>query len=434
MDQWQQPPEYGLVVSQADISEWWQVFEDPRLNELVNRGLSGNLDLDIARSRIREARAARGIETAARFPAMTAAGSAAKVKEGDQPTGELYATDFDAAWEIDIFGRVTRRIEASTADMQASIETLRSVQVSLVAELALNYTEVRSFQNRIRVAETNIDAQRKTLQIVTDRFDLQLANSLELEQAKSNLASSQSQLPPLKSSLQQAMNRIAVLTGEKPGVLNDFFHEASPMPTAPPEIAIGIPADLIRRRPDIRKAERELAAQSARVGIAKADLYPRFTFNGILQFSTTSASSLFDSMSRLLTIGPAFQWSIFNAGSVRSNIEVQSERQNQALIEYEQTILQALEDVESAMVAYVRELDRRGSMKNMVESAKKSANLAESLYKDGLRDFIYVLDAQRTLFTAEDSLAISSAEVTANLIRLYKALGGGWNPAHRNSK
>jgi NodT family efflux transporter outer membrane factor (OMF) lipoprotein len=434
MDQWQQPPEYGLVVSQADIGEWWQVFEDPRLNELVNRGLSGNLDLDIARSRIREARAARGIETAARFPAVTAAGSAAKVKEGDQPTGELYATDFDAAWEIDIFGRITRRIEASTADMQASIETLRSVQVSLVAELTLNYTEVRSFQNRIRVAETNIDAQRKTLQIVTDRFDLQLANSLELEQAKSNLASSQSQLPPLKSSLQQAMNRIAVLTGEKPGVLNDFFHEASPMPTAPPEIAIGIPADLIRRRPDIRKAERELAAQSARVGIAKADLYPRFTFNGILQFSTTSASSLFDSMSRLLTIGPAFQWSIFNAGSVRSNIEVQSERQNQALIEYEQTILQALEDVESAMVAYVRELDRRGSMKNMVESAKKSANLAESLYKDGLRDFIYVLDAQRTLFTAEDSLAISSAEVTANLIRLYKALGGGWNPAHRNSK
>ncbi|EMS77403.1 efflux transporter outer membrane subunit [Desulfotignum phosphitoxidans] len=434
MDQWQQPPEYGLVVSQADIGEWWQVFEDPRLNELVNRGLSGNLDLDIARSRIREARAARGIETAARFPAVTAAGSAAKVKEGDQPTGELYATDFDAAWEIDIFGRITRRIEASTADMQASIETLRSVQVSLVAELALNYTEVRSFQNRIRVAETNIDAQRKTLQIVTDRFDLQLANSLELEQAKSNLASSQSQLPPLKSGLQQAMNRIAVLTGEKPGVLNDFFHEASPMPTAPPEIAIGIPADLIRRRPDIRKAERELAAQSARVGIAKADLYPRFTFNGILQFSTTSASSLFDSMSRLLTIGPAFQWSIFNAGSVRSNIEVQSERQNQALIEYEQTILQALEDVESAMVAYVRELDRRGSMKNMVESAKKSANLAESLYKDGLRDFIYVLDAQRTLFTAEDSLAISSAEVTANLIRLYKALGGGWNPAHRNSK
>jgi NodT family efflux transporter outer membrane factor (OMF) lipoprotein len=434
LGQWQQPPEYGLVASRADISEWWQVFDDSILNELVNRGLSGNLDLDQARSRIREARAARGIETAARFPALTATGSAAKVKEGDQPTAELYAADFDAAWELDIFGRVSRHIEASTADVQASIEALRSVQVSLLAEIALNYVEVRSFQNRIRVAESNVEAQRKTLQIVTDRFDLQLANSLEVEQAKSNLAGSRAQLPPFKSGLQQAMNRLAVLTGEKPGVLNDFLHEAPLMPAVPPEIAIGIPADLIRRRPDIRRAERELAAQSARVGVAIADLYPRFTFNGILQFSAGSASSLFDSMSRLLNIAPAFQWSIFNAGSVRSNIEVQSERQNQALIEYEQTILQALEDVENAMVGYARELDRRESLKQTVEAARKSADLAESLYKDGLRDFIYVLDAQRALFAAEDSLAVSSAEITANLIRLYKALGGGWNPAHKEVK
>ena len=202
------------------------------------------------------------------------------------------------------------------------------------------------------------------------------------------------------------------------------------MPAAPPEIAIGIPADLIRRRPDIRGAERELAAQSARVGVAKADLYPRFTFNGTLQFSAANASSLFDNMSRLLNIGPAFQWNIFNAGSVRSNIKVQSERQNQALTKYEQTILQALEDVENAMVAYARELDRRESLKQWVTAAGKSADLAESLYKDGLRDFIYVLDAQRELFAAEDDLAVSSAEVAANLILLYKALGGGWNPGH----
>jgi outer membrane protein TolC len=170
------------------------------------------------------------------------------------------------------------------------------------------------------------------------------------------------------------------------------------------------------------------------VGVAIADLYPRFTFNGTLQFSAANASSLFDSTSRLLNIGPAFQWNIFNAGSVRNNIKVQSERQNQALIEYEQAILQALEDVENAMVTYARELDRRESLKQAVEAARNSANLAESLYKDGLRDFIYVLDAQRALFDAEDRLAVSSAEVTANLIRLYKALGGGWKPEHKEAK
>lgn len=429
LDQWQQTPEYGLIASRADISEWWQAFNDPRLSELVNRGLYGNLDLDQARSRVREARAARGIETAARFPALAAAGSAAAAKAGDQPTTELHAADFDAAWEIDVFGRVSRRIEAASADMQASVETLRSVQVSLVAEIALNYVEVRSFQNRIRVAAANVDAQRKTLRIVTDRFELQLADALAVEQAKSNLFTSRAHLPPLEAGLQRALNRLAVLTGEKPGVLDPLLREAFPIPAAPPEIAIGIPADLIRRRPDIRRAERELAAQSARVGVATADLYPRFTFNGTLQFSAASASSLFDSLSRLLNIGPAFRWNIFNAGSVRSNIAVQSERQQQALIAYEQTILRALEDVENALVAYARELDRRESLNQTVDAARKAADIAESLYTNGLRDFIYVLDAQRALFTAQDALAMSRAEVSANLIRLYKALGGGWNGA-----
>jgi NodT family efflux transporter outer membrane factor (OMF) lipoprotein len=431
LDQWQQPSEYGLIVSEADISQWWQVLNDSSLNELVERGLSGNLDLDQARSRVREARAQRGIETAARFPAFTGSGSANKVKNGDLQTNELYTTGFDAAWEIDIFGRVSRRIEASTADMQASIESLRSVQVSLVAEIALNYVEVRSFQNRIRVANANIDVQQKTLKVVTDRFDLKLTNSLAVEQAKANLAGTKALIPPLQSGLRQAMNRLAVLTGEKPGALDDFIQDASSVPVVPLEIAIGIPADLIRRRPDIRGAERALAAQCARVGVATADLYPRFTFNGTLQFAAADMPRLFDSTSRLSNIGPAFQWNIFNTASVRSNIKVQNERQKQALIAYEQTILQALEEVENAMVAYARELDRQAALKQAVAATRKSAHLAESLYKDGLKDFISVLDAQRSLFAVEDQSTISSAEVSANLIRLYKALGGGWNPRFR---
>ncbi|MDA3918105.1 MAG: efflux transporter outer membrane subunit [Deltaproteobacteria bacterium] len=426
--QWQQPPEYGLSASRGKISQWWQSLNDSTLNELVDRGLSSNMDLDQARSRIREARAKRGIETAARFPVLNTSGSAIKTKEGENSTNELYDNEFDAAWEIDIFGRVSRKIEASTADMQASIEALRSVQVSLVAEIALNYVEMRSFQNRIRLTNATVEAQQKTLDVVTVRFNMQLTDVLAVEQARFNLAGSQAQIPPLQSDLQQTMNRLAVLTSEKPGSLNDILQDSSSVPTVPPEIAIGIPADLIRRRPDIRRAERDLAAQSARLGVAKADLYPRFTLNGTLQFSATDASSLFDRMSRLSSIGPAFQWNIFNAGSIRSNIKIQNERQEQALILYEQTILQALEEAENAIVAYARELDRRESLIKTVIAARKAENIAELLYQNGLKDFIYVLDAQRGLFASEDNLAISNAKVTTNLIRLYKTLGGGWAP------
>jgi len=266
--------------------------------------------------------------------------------------------------------------------------------------------------------------------VVTVRFDLQLTDSLAVEQAKVNFAGSRAKIPPLETGLKQAMNRLAVLTGEKPGALNNVLQDAAPVPTAPGEIAVGIPADLIRRRPDIRKAERELAAQSARVGVVTADLYPHFSFSGVLQFQAADASNLFSTMSRLLSIGPAFRWNIFNAGSVRSNIRVQNERQKQSLIGYERSILIALEEVENAMVAYARELDRREFLEQAAAASRKSANLAESLYKDGLKDFIHVLDAQRAQFASEDLLAVSNAQVTSNLIRLYKALGGGWNPTH----
>ena len=430
--QWRSPTDHGLAASTADIREWWRFFDDAGLNALVDRGLSGNLDLAQARSRVREARATRGIETAGRFPSLGAAGSAARVKEGEASSTELYAAEFDAAWEIDLFGRASRRIEAAEADMGASIEAMRGVQVSLAAEIALNYVEVRALQNRIRVAEANVRTQQETFEVVSDRYDLQLAGGLEVAQAESNLSDSRARIPPLNAGLRRAMNRLAVLLGENPGTLNDRLRPPGDVPAAPPEIAIGIPADLMRRRPDIRRAERELAAQSARVGAATAELYPRFTFNGTLQFAAADASNLFSAMSRLLSIGPAFQWNVFNAGSVRRNIEVRTERREQALLNYEQTVLRALEEVENAMTDYARELDRRAHLEKAAAAARNAAETAESLYKDGLRDYIYVLDAQRAQFTMEDRLATSNADVAANLIRLYKALGGGWDPARPN--
>jgi len=284
LGQWQQPLEYGLSPSSAKTSQWWQILNDATLNKLIAHGLSSNTDLDQARSRVREARAKRGIETAGRFPMLNTSGTAIKTKKEEKPT---------------------------------------------------------------------------------------------VEQARFNLAGSQARIPPIQSDLQRAMNRLAV--------------------------------------------------QSARTGVAKADLYPRFTFSRILQFSATDASGLFDRMSQLSSFGSAFQWNIFNAGSVRNNIKIHNERQQQALIVYEQTILQALEEVENAMVVYARELDRRGLLIKKVAAAQKSATIAELLYQNGLKDFIFILDSQRSLLAAEDDLAMSNTKVTADLIRIYKALGGGWD-------
>jgi NodT family efflux transporter outer membrane factor (OMF) lipoprotein len=408
------------------LTQWWREMNDPVLTTLVETALAGNLDLEQARSQVREARAQRGIETAARFPSLTGSGSAAAVKEGSKPSGELYAVGFDAAWELDLFGRVTRRIEASTADAQARVEAQRGVRVSLLAELALNYIEYRAYEKRIGIARGNIGALQQTLDIVRARYESGLAEELQLARAESNLATEQSRVPPLEAGRDRAAHRLAVLTGQRPGTLSVLLAEQHPVPAPSPEVAVGIPADLLRRRPDLRRAERELAAQSARVGVAKADLYPRFSFSGNLQFGTNDAAKLFDDASRTSGIGPAFSWNIFSAGSVRNNIRVQNERQRQALLHYEQTVLLALEETENAMTALASEQERRRTLAEAVASARRAAALAESLYLDGLRDFLHVLDTQRVLFAAEDQFVLSKAAIASDLVRLYKALGGGW--------
>lgn len=427
MDQWQEAMEAGIVPSEADVSQWWRHLQDPLLDALVVRALEGNLDLDQARSRVREARAQRGIAAAERFPTLDASGVATAEKRGDAPSNELYSAGFDAAWELDIFGRVQRSVEASTADLEARIENLRSVQVTLLAEVALNYVEVRSFQSRLKFAQSNVEIQQQTLEIVNARFDVELADRLDLRQAESNLAATRAEIPSLQAGLKRAMNSLSVLIGEKPGEVNARVLQPKPVPVAPAEIAIGIPADLLRRRPDIRQAERELAAQTARVGVATADLYPRFRLTGSLSFSSTDTTNLFTALSRAMSVGPSFSWNIFNAGSVRNNIAVQNERQQQALLAYEKSVLTALEEVENAIVSYARELDRRVELKRAVTASLEAVALAGDLYRSGLRDFNYVLDTQRTLFNQQDNLAASDAEVTSNLIRLYKAIGGGWD-------
>jgi multidrug efflux system outer membrane protein len=298
--------------------------------------------------------------------------------------------------------------------------------VSLMAEVALNYVEVRTFQKRLDVAEENLKAQAETYDLTVFRFEAGLASALDMEQAKYNLENTRSQIPTLRIGLEEAKNRLAVLVGTHPGTLHADLSAKKPIPVPSLEIAVGVPAEVLRRRPDIRKAERELAAQTARVGVATAELYPKFSLLGSIGLEALSFGDLFSTRNRSDIIGPSVSWNIFDAGAIRKNIEVQNTLQEQALLKYEAAILNALEDVENALVAYAQDQYRRESLTQATQAAERAVDLALKQYSSGIMDFQDVLEAQRSLLSFQDRLAESDGAVTSNLISLYKALGGGW--------
>jgi outer membrane protein, multidrug efflux system len=431
--QWDTPLKGGLVEKDRDynaLSTWWKTLDDPVLTNLVERAVSGNLDLKSARSRVREARARRGVSEAKLYPAVDAAASATRNRLSESRFGgddyNLYSAGFDAGWEIDVFGGIRRSIEAATADLEAEEASLRDVMVSLLSEVALNYLDVRTFQLGIEVAVQNLQAQERSYRLALSRFEAGLTNELSVQQAGYNMESTRSKIPILRTALAAAMNRLSVLLGLAPGTLNKQLKEYAPIPVPPLKVAVGVPAEVLRRRPDIRFAERQLAAQTAQVGVATADLYPKFSLVGSIGLETLSLGNVFSASGLAYLIGPSITWPVFNAGAIRSNIEVQTERQEQALIQYEYTILTALEEVENAMVAYAREQDRMKALKASARAAKRAVLLSESQYQAGLTDFTGVLDAQRSLLSFQEQLAKSRGNVTSNLVRLYKALGGGW--------
>jgi NodT family efflux transporter outer membrane factor (OMF) lipoprotein len=426
----------GVAGAPADmraLGQWWTTFNDPTLTSLVDRALQGNLDLRQASARVREARARRGISAAERFPTLEASGAVSRTRSSEDTTvpgadqdNTLYTAGFDASWEIDVFGGVRRSVEAAEADVQASVENVRDVLVTLLAEVALNYVEVRSLQTRLAVTEANRDAQAKTLELVQASFDAGEVSQLDLEQARSNLQTTQAQIPTLETQLAQAKNRLGVLLGQPPGTLNAELGERQPVPVPPPEVAVGVPAETLRRRPDVRRAERELAAQTARIGVATADLYPRFTLLGSIGLEALSFSNLFAGANAVYNLGPQMRWNVFDAGRIRQNIAVQNARQEQALIVYEAAVLTALKDVDDVLIAYAKELTRRQSLLAAEQAARRTVEIAQNRYRAGESDFLTVLDAQRSLLSIQDQLAASNAQVTTNVIRLYKALGGGW--------
>lgn len=432
-DQWQQKVSAG----QVDLQTWWTLLEDPVLDDLIERSTQGNLTLRIAVARIAEARAQLGIASGQYWPTFDALGAYSYGRTSENGPGGavlggntagLNTLGIDATWEIDAFGRIKRSVESAEATMQASFENFRDLQVTLYGEIAVNYVLVRALQERIAYATENIKLQRQTLQLTRDRRAAELVPELDVSQAELNLASTEAAVPSLQIQLTQSINRLAVLIGTPPGTLQAELEEHKPIPNGPEELLTGLPTELLRQRPDIRQAERQLAAQTAQIGVAKAALYPTFSLSGTFAFEAEKISDLGNWSSRTFSIVPAVRWNIFDGNRIRSNIIVQEARTDQLRLLYEQTVLNALEEVEGAMVAYLQERERAAALVRSVTASRKSVELVNTLYKNGLVDFQNVLDMQRSLAAQEDQLATSEGQVTQNLVRVYKALGGGWSP------
>jgi len=426
----------GLNAGQPEpgtLAHWWTIFKDPELSSLEERAVSGNLDLQTARSRIQEARALMGISQSRLFPAVAASAAASKIRSSESSgTGleiELYTGGFDAGWELDIFGGLRRSIEASRADLEASQANLHSVLISLMAEVALNYVDVRLKQAQLRITRTNIQTQEETYKLNLSRNRAGIIGELAVQESLRILESSRSQIPAIETRLAAAKNRLAVLLGRPPGEFAQELVEERAIPALPVTVAIGIPAETLRRRPDIRFAERVLAAQTARVGVATADLYPKFHLAGTIGLESIDSGDFLDWGSRFWRIGPSASWTVFDGGAIRQNIKARTARQEQALIQYQAAVLQAQEEVENALVAYAKEQRRRDSLDKAATAAQRAELLARDKYQAGLVDFNNVLDAQRSLLILQNELNLSTGAATANLVRLYKSLGGGWQYA-----
>jgi NodT family efflux transporter outer membrane factor (OMF) lipoprotein len=440
-DEWHSLPETGVRVESPEapsLAAWWTSLDDPTLNQLIERALAENKTARQALARVVEARARRGMVVADFLPTLGASAGASKtdsdsrsVSPDDSPSlsgnnDEIYTAGLDSAWELDLFGGKRRALEASTAQLAASEADLRDVLVTLLGDVALGYIDVRTAQSRLTFAERNLAAQGEVLSITRWRADAGLANVLDVEQAKTSYEQTRAQIPALESSLAQGMNRLAVLTGATPGALTEVLAERKPVPVAPLEIVAGVPADVLRRRPDIRGAERRLAAQTAQVGVATAALYPSLSLSGSINLQSLTASDVLDGF-QTERFGVSLSLPIFRGGALRQNINAQNALVDAALASYEATVLAAYEEVENALTTWVNEQRRRAALVEAVGSARRASELALMQYNSGLVDFQTVLTADRQLITLEDSLALSDGEVTSNLVRLYKALGGGWS-------
>ena len=434
------PPDTRGINTSAPVAEWWTSFNDPQLATLIRRAVEGNLDLKLAAVRVTEARAARGIAQAGLLPsvgaetsatrnrlrALAAPANATAAARTAQVELNNFEGNFDAAWEVDVFGRLRQELRAATADAQATEEARRAVLVALLGDVGRSYTELRGLQLRLAIAEKNIRTQQETFEVTQARAKAGLATDLDVERATAQLETTRSVVPTLHSGIQGAIHRLSVLLGQDPGALTAELSSDAPVPVTPPEVPVGLRSDLLQRRPDLRQAEAEIASATAHVAEAKAEWFPRFTLFGTAGRQASQLHDITLGVGNYFSAGPAISVPIFTGGRIRSNIRVQDARLQQSVLRYRSAVLSALEETENALVNYSNEQSRHERLESAVLANEEAVKLSRERYQAGLTDFLAVLDAQRELYANEDLFAQSRTAQTLDLIALYKALGGGW--------
>jgi multidrug efflux system outer membrane protein len=429
--------EDSLYSSDPAESRFWTIFGDDTLNQLVGEALAANHDLRLALGRLIEARASRRESLFDLAPRVTATAGYTKQQLNSAQEGfpggpfntQFYDAGFDAFWELDLFGRVRRNVQARTAQLQGAEASLRDAQVSVIAEVARTYFDLRGQQAQLAVARRNVQNQQDTLQQTVARLEAGRVTELDTARAQAQLSTTLATIGPLEAAVASSIHRLSVLTGREPTALNGLLSPPRELPELPKIAAVGDPAALLRRRPDIRVAERQLAASTALVGVAIGELFPKVTFNGDLVFAATAPSGLGQASNHSFLIGPSISWPAFDLGRVQAQVAGSRARADQALARYEQAVLQALEETEDALITHARARDSLAHAAQAARASQTAAQLARTRYEGGLIDFLEVLDAERTQLQAEDNLAQRRTETATSLIAVYKALGGGWETA-----
>ena len=440
---WGETGDQRVRTESTTYRDWWSTFNDPALDRLIAKAYRDNLTLQQAGVRVLQARAQLGIAVGEIFPqTQQAIGSVQYYRTSDRAaTGAFFnggsfsywqsQIGAQASWELDFWGRIRRGIESADASLLATLADYDNTLVTLTADVAKTYIALRTAEERIRIARENVEIQEQTLKIVEARFKYGTVTQLDVEQARTVLLNTQATLPTLETQRRQARDALSVLLGMPPSGLADLLEGPSAIPVSPPQVIVGIPADLLRRRPDIRSAELQAVAQSAQIGVAKADLFPAFSLIGNLVLLSTDLGSfklsdMFRWGSRSVQVGPSVQWNILNYGQITNNVRVQDAYFQQLLLAYQRTVLSAQQDVEDNLVAFLRAQDRADFLAKSVTSSRTAVSLAVLRYREGVTDFTTVLTAQQALLSQQDNLATTLGNISTSLVGVYRALGGGW--------